>query len=64
MYKEFRIYVDGEETNRIYGADSASEAAEQYKADCINEYIDNFGEEPDMEELENRDIEANAILFG
>lgn len=62
MYREFRIYINGNDTNRIYGADSPADAIEQYKADCIREYVDNFGEEPDMEELEN--IEATSILFG
>lgn len=64
MYREFRIYVDGEDTRRIYGADSPEEAIQQYKDDCIAEYRMDFGEDPDMDTLDSADIEANSILFG
>ena len=66
MYREFKIYVDGEDTGRIYGADSPEEAVQQYKDDCIALYRRNFGYEyePDMEEFDDADIEANSILFG
>ena len=48
MTKVFQIYVTGEETERFYEAETAEEAIEEYKEDCIKEYERDFGSEPDM----------------
>lgn len=59
MIKVFQIYVDGEETERFYDAETKEEALEEYKKDCIEEYKRDFGGEPDMTCFE--DVEAIEI---
>lgn len=45
--KQFKIYLNGEPTNRHYLADSDSEAVSMYIKECELEYIDTQGEKPD-----------------
>ena len=49
--KNYQIYLSGEATNRFYTADDAEEAIESYIEDCTAEYRDNFGEDPDPEQI-------------
>lgn len=50
--KNYQIYLNGEAaTNRFYVADDAAEAIESYIEDCNAEYKDNFGEDPDPDQI-------------
>ena len=59
MTKVFQIYVGGEETERFYETETAEEAIEEYKKDCIKEYERDFGGEPDMTAFDY----VEAILY-
>lgn len=55
------IFVDGEETNRIYLAEDEKAAVENYKRECMREYRDLFGDddiESAAEDLESVRITA------
>lgn len=54
----YRIYVDGDDTNREYDAESASDAISQYISECRDEYYDAWGEYPDDDEFIRQDISA------
>lgn len=56
----YRIYVDGEKTCYSYTEDTEAEAIESYKYDCIADYLEKLGEEPDMTDFENAEIVAKA----
>ena len=54
----YRIYIDGQATDHTYEAETKEEAIEAYKHWCIEDYRDNFGEDPDQDELDCWTIEA------
>ena len=59
MTKVFQIDVDGVGTDRFYEAETAEEAIEDYKKDCIEEYERDFGGEPDVSCFDR----VEAILY-
>lgn len=56
--KTYRIYVYGEETRFYCDAEDEKDAIENYKDDCIAEYLDKFGKEPDLDDFESAEIVA------
>lgn len=59
MIKVFQICVDGVDTDRFYTAETAEEALEEYKKDCVEEYERDFGGEPNMTAFDR----VEAILY-
>lgn len=57
MMKWFDIYADGEFCKKVWAVD-AEDATDQYLKECVEKYRDDWGEDPDFEELENTDIYA------
>lgn len=55
--KTYTILIDGEESRTVFES-TAEEAIEAYKNDCIEEYRDVWGEDPEADAFDWCTIEA------
>lgn len=55
---EYRIFLDGTATKKLFHAEDAEDAIEQYKDWCRNDYISTYGDAPDEKTFDDVEIIA------